>query len=433
MSIADAAGARFCYHTLMPISANMSAFIVAVFLATYLGMAVGRVPGLRMERTGIALFAVALLLAFGAIDVAAIGHAQDTSTLILLFALMIVSAQFAGAGFYDICARRITLAEVSPRVMLALIVGVSGLLSSVLANDIVVFAMTPLLCKGLVARGLDPRPFLVGLAGGSNAGSAATLIGNPQNILIGEAGHLDFLTFLQVCGPPALFAMVIVFVTVCIVWRAELTVQETGRVIPPPPVVDRRQIAKGIVVIIVLVGLFASPVPRAVTALALAALLLVSRRMASRAMIGAVDWHLLLLFACLFTVTDAFSATGLGREGLDWLQTAGLLPGSLSVMAPLALVISNGIGNVPAVILMTTVWPAAPQGALYGLALLTTLSGNLLLIGSLANLIVAERAKGVGVRLGFADFARAGVPMTLASMAVAVVWLAAGGWMPWTM
>jgi Na+/H+ antiporter NhaD/arsenite permease-like protein len=113
------------------------------------------------------------------------------------------------------------------------------------------------------------------------------------------------------------------------------------------------------------------------------------------------------------------------------LAERGLLPESLAVMAPLALVMSNTIGNVPAVILILSVWPDPPTGALYGLALLSTLAGNLLLVGSIANLIVAERAAAVGVRLGFLDHARAGVPITILSMAAAVAWLGLAGWMRW--
>lgn len=409
----------------------MTVLIVAVFVVTYVGMALGRVPGLKIDRTGIALMAVAVLLASGAFDVPAVGQAIDAPTLILLFALMILSAQFFHAGFYDLCARLITRAGASPTALLALTVIVAGGLSAVLANDVVVYAMTPLLCAGIAGRGLDPRPFLIALAGASNAGSAATVIGNPQNILIGQVGGLDFWSFLSVCAVPAIVATAIVFAVVRLVWR------ETFERAPEPPAddapsvpVDRWQVGKGAVATVCLIGLFATPLPREIGALAIAAALLASRKMASRAMIGAVDWHLLVLFACLFTVTAAFAGTGAAADGLAWLEARGLLPDTLAVMAPLMLVASNGIGNVPAVVLLTAIWPDAGEGALYGLALLSTLAGNLLIVGSLANLIVAERAAQVGVRLGFADFARAGVPMTLLSMAFAVGWLALGGWMP---
>ena len=196
------------------------------------------------------------------------------------------------------------------------------------------------------------------------------------------------------------------------------------------PSADRAQTLKGLFAVAALIVLFAIPLPHAACALTVAALLLVSRRTASRNIIGAVDWHLLLLFACLFTVTAAFAGTGLGEAGLAWLQDAGLSPGTLAGLAPLALLLSNGIGNVPAVILITSVWADAGPGVLYGLALMTTLAGNLLLVGSFANLIVAERATSVGVHLGFVDFARAGIPMALISMSVAAAWLVWGGWMP---
>ena len=144
-------------------------------------------------------------------------------------------------------------------------------------------------------------------------------------------------------------------------------------------------------------------------------------------MIGAVDWQLLLLFACLFGVTAAFANTGLAQEGLAFLASHGLMPDRLSVLAPLTLAASNTIGNVPAVILIIQLMPDLSDGVLAALALLSTFAGNLLLTGSLCNIIVAERAAQAGAPLSFADFARSGVPMTLASMAAAAAWLWATG------
>ncbi|MGD9536136.1 MAG: SLC13 family permease [Alphaproteobacteria bacterium] len=410
----------------------MTSFIVAIFIATYLGMAMGRVPGLRISRTGIALLALAALLASGALDLGDVGRAIDAPTLLLLFALMLISAQFGLGGFYDLCARKITHASTHPATLLGLTILVGGALSAVLANDIVVFAMTPLLCVGLRARGADPRPYLLGLAGAANAGSAATVIGNPQNILIGQAGQLDFWSFIAVCAAPAAIALVIVFLTVLWLWRRELGTRDMPVPSSEPSIeVDRWQIAKGAIATVVLIGLFVSPLPREIAALAVGAVLLISRRVETREMMARVDWQLLLLFVCLFAVTAAFAGTGLAKDGLHWLTVHGHLPDNLAVLTPLALVASNTIGNVPAVVLLLSIWPSPPEGALYGLALLSTLAGNLLLVGSLANIIVAERAQASGVRLSFADFARAGVPMTLLSMAVAVLWLGLLGYMPW--
>lgn len=408
----------------------MQFLIVAVFVLTYIGMAIGRVPGLRLDRTGIALLGLVVLLAAGAIKVEDIGRAVDAPTLLLLFALMIVSAQFGAAGFYDWCAARITAAKGSPTLLLTITVGIAAALSAVLANDIVVFAMTPLLCRGLLARNLDPRPFLIGLACASNVGSAATVIGNPQNILIGQTGNLSFWHFLVVCGPPALISLLLVVGVVRWQWRPELraTVAPSRASLPP---LDIYQTDKGLLAVLMLVILFSTDLPREIGALVIAGLLLLSRRLSSRDMVGAVDWHLLLLFACLFTITAAFASTGHTESAFAWLARQGLVPERLSILAPLTLVASNTIGNVPAVILLLTAWPNPSQEALYGLALLSTLAGNLLIVGSLANIIVAERAASVGVKLRFLDHARSGIPITLSSMAIACLWLWLFRYLPW--
>jgi Na+/H+ antiporter NhaD/arsenite permease-like protein len=409
----------------------MGSLVTLVFALTYVGMALGRVPGLKLDRVGIALIALVVLLASEAVGIRALGAAIDAPTLILLFALMILSAQFGAAGFYEWCAAKITRAEGSPKALLALTVAVSGLLSAVLANDIVVFAMTPLLCLGVRRRGLDPRPFLAGLAGASNSGSAATVIGNPQNILIGQIGGLDFWTFLAACGVPALLALAITYAAVALVWRKELAAPAPGGELPELPPLDRWQLLKASLGTAALILLFATPLPRETGALVIAAVLLLSRRMHSREVVGAVDWPLLLLFACLFVITHAFAGTGFAQEAIAALGARGLLPQTIAVMGPMVLLASNSIGNVPFVILLLAVWPAPPEGALYGLALLSTLAGNLLLTGSLANIITAERAAASGVRFGFLDHARAGVPMTLASLVLAALWLWLTGWMRW--
>jgi Na+/H+ antiporter NhaD/arsenite permease-like protein len=193
---------------------------------------------------------------------------------------------------------------------------------------------------------------------------------------------------------------------------------------------DRQQLAKATTATVAIVVLLGTNLPHEIGILVLAALLLVSRRVHTRAVLAQVDWPLILLFACLFAVNAAFRDTGLPAQGLAWLDAHGLLPDRLAVMAPSALTASNTIGNVPAVIMLLSVWHGS-EGAFYALALLSTLAGNLLLVGSLANIIVAERAASVGLHLPFRDHARCGIPMTLLSMAGAIAWLGAGGWLPW--
>lgn len=402
----------------------MTALVLAVFFCVYLGMALGRWPGLAIDRSGVALVGAILLFAAGAVDGPAIEAAIDFPTLFILFGLMILSAQFAACGFYDWAAARLAAAEASPPLILAAVVAAGGLLSAVLANDVVVFAMTPLLCAGLLARGLDPRPFLIALACAANAGSAATLIGNPQNVLIGQAGGLDFWRFLAVCGPPALAGLLCVQLVVWRVWRGRFRLPEGPRAAAvEAAALDRPGLIKGLVAVAALLALFAAPLPHATGVLLVAGALLLSRRLASRRMLGMVDWHLLVLFAGLFVVTHALAATGLPEAALQRLLAAGLDPAVLAVLAPLTLLGSNTIGNVPLVMLLLAILPAGGPGFLQALALFSTLAGNLLLVGSLANIIVVERAAQAGVRLGFLEHARCGVPVTLLSMALAVAWL----------
>jgi Na+/H+ antiporter NhaD/arsenite permease-like protein len=411
-----------------------AAIIVAVFILTYVGMAAGRLPWLQVDRTGIALLGIIVLLGSEAVTLDDVGANIDTPTLVLLFALMIISAQFAASGFFDLCARAMVDAVHSPALLLFLTIVICGALTAVLANDIVLYTLVPLVIAGVRMRGLDPRPFLIALAGASNAGSAATLIGNPPNILIGEIGNLDFITFLMACAVPAIATLLVVFGFVWLAWhdRMAATVLAVTREVPEVQhhPLDRNQTVKGVIATVALLALFMTSLPREIGALVIAALLLANRKFTSRTMIAAVDWPLLLLFACLFGITGALANTGIPWAVLDHLADWGLLPDSLLVLTPLTLLMSNTVGNVPSVILLMQVWPNPPRGALYGLALLSSLAGNLLLIGSVANIIIVERAAAFGVRLSFAEYAKVGIPVTLVSMAVAVVWLWYFGWLP---
>jgi Na+/H+ antiporter NhaD/arsenite permease-like protein len=343
---------------------------------------------------------------------------------------MILSAQFAACGFYDWCSTRIATAAMPPAALLASTVIAAGLLSAVLANDVVVFAMTPLLCAGVAQRGLDPRPFVIALAGGANAGSAATIIGNPQNILIGEIGQLQFWPFLIACAPPGLTGLASVFLVVWWQWRRRLAVgtRPAGR--PVAVELDRPGVVKAALASFLLLLLFATPLPHVEGVLLVAGFLLISRRLATRTMLGLVDWHLLVLFGGLFVVTAALAHTGLPDEAVRWLEQRGLRADSLAVLAPLTLIGANTIGNVPLVVLLLSIVPSMSEGAFYTLAVLSTLAGNLFVVGSLANIIAVERARDAGIALGFAEHARCGVPMTLLSLLLALAWLVAIGHVP---
>lgn len=394
--------------------------ICIVFFLVYLGMAVGRVPSLNIDRTGIALLGLIALLGTQSMTLAAAGAAVDVPTLALLFALMIVSAQFEQAGFYAWVAEQIARRAQHPKSLLAVLIVATALLSAILTNDVVVFALTPPICIALRTMGGDSRPYLIALAGAANAGSAVTLIGNPQNILIGQVSGLAFWHYAALAVVPTLFALAAIYAVVSWQWQFAATKTNT---VPSEASLNRIQFAKGGVAIVLLAVLFLTPLPREISALCVAGGLLVSRRLSSRTMIGAVDWHLLLLFTCLFAITAAFEQTGVATDWLNWLAGQGLGLDRLKTLVPLTLVGSNTIGNVPAVVLITTLMPGLSQGALAAVAMLSTFSGNLLLTGSMCNIIVAELAAAQGIRLSFADFAKSGILMTLPAIAFATGWI----------
>ncbi len=398
--------------------------ILAVFAAVYAGMALGRWPGLAVDRTGVAMIGAILLLVTGAVGGRQAYESIDFSTLAILFTLMVLSGQYAASGFFEHVADRLGRGRGTPAAVLATVIGLSGGLSALLTNDVVVWAMTPLLVAGLKRRGLDPLPYVVAIACAANAGSAATLIGNPQNLLIGQSGRLDFWHFTAVCAVPALVALGIVHAVVA---RSRAFRRMAARPIPaaqgPAPArTDRASLAKAILATAAILAVFTLTEERGTWSLAVAAALLVSRRHNTRRRLGEVDWPLLLLFAGLFVVTGALAHGELTARWTGDLAAA-VDTRSSATLALVALAGSNTIGNVPLVMLLLSVLPDWSPASLHTLALFSTLCGNFLIVGSIANIIAVERAREQGVTVSFMDYARIGVPVTLASLAMAWGWM----------
>lgn len=407
--------------------------IATVFLLTYLGMAAGRLPGLRADRSWIAASAALLLLVSGAVSPGDAVRWLDGETLLLLFALMIVSAQFRFSGIYDRLGSYLAAHTDRPQRLLFGVVLAAGGLSAVLVNDIVAFALTPVLLAGLQRTGLDPVPYLLALACACNAGSAMSLIGNPQNILIGQRGGLDFWAYAAFAVIPSLLAMLSVFGVIALLWRGRWWLDgaaERCRALPEIPAGQRSSLWKPWLALAGLLLLFTTPMAREYAALAVAAAVMLSRYRDSRDYVAAVDGNLLLLFAGLFVVTGSAAELPQVQQAAGALAASGLLPDSASGLAALSLAGSNLIGNVPFVMLLLGVGPELSPAQLQALALLATLAGNFLLVGSVVNLIVAESARHHGIRLGFFRFARVGIPVTLLSMGLAVAWLALGAGLP---
>ncbi|MGE3277709.1 MAG: SLC13 family permease [Vicinamibacterales bacterium] len=400
----------------------MDPIVIAVFVLVYAGMLLGELPGLALDRTGIALLGAITLVATDRVPVEAAWAAIDVGTIALLFGLMVVSAQLRLGGFYTAVTRRMGSADHTPPRLLALVILAAGGLSAFLANDIVCLAMAPVLIEIAARRGLDPLPFLLALAAAANVGSAATLIGNPQNMLIGQARHLSFAGYLADGGVPAMAGLVIVWVVVAAAYRGRWTRVTPVPALPAQPY-DAWQTGKGVAIAAgVVLAFLVTPWPREAVALGAAGVLLANRRLASREMLGLVDWPLLVLFAGLFVVNHALAASGALEAVIDGLHAAGLRLREPATLFVSTAVLSNLVSNVPAVMLLLPASAHPSAGAV--LALASTLAGNLVIVGSIANLIVAEQAGRLGVVVDWRSHARTGIPITLATLALAAGWLA---------
>ena len=398
---------------------------LAVFLAVYAVMLLGRLPGLQLDRTGAALLGGIALIAGGATTTAAAWQAIDVGTIGLLFGLMVVSAQLRLGGFYTLVTRKLAARPTSPERLLLELVLTVGALAAALTNDVVCLAIAPVLVDVCRRRQLDPVPFLLGLAAAANVGSAATLIGNPQNLLIGQALDLPFAPYLLDGGVPAVLGLLATWWLLARHYRGrfERTLPITTDDDRP---FDRWQTTKGIAVLLGLIVLLCvATMPHEVLALAAAGILLLSRRLTTSRLMGLVDWQLLVLFAGLFMVNDAFRAAGHAAAAFDGLREGGLDCRHPAVLFGAAVVGSNLISNVPLTMLLLPEAQHPMSGAI--LALATTLAGNLLLVGSIANLIVVEQATRLGVtpRQGSwtREHLRTGMPIAFVTLAIAASWL----------
>jgi len=404
----------------------LAATVVAIFALVYCGMFLGGLPFLQLDRTGVALLGAIAIVAFGVLTPEEAARSIHLPTLLLLFSFMVISAQMRLGGFYGWVTRRIAALPLAPAALLAAVIGVAAALSAVFSNDVVCLAVAPVLIEGCRRRGLDPVPYLLGLACAANVGSAATLIGNPQNMLIGQVLGVDFGAYLAIAAVPVLAGLAATWAVIA--WQARgrwrRPLPETGA--PErreeEPALDRWQSAKGLAVAGALLAVFLfTDWPREVAALTGAGLLLMSRKLHSNKMLGLVDWELLILFIGLFVVNHALERTGLTAAVIARLAELGV---PLAEPAPLflaTLVLSNAVSNVPAVMLLL---PAA-TGPIAGplLALVSTFAGNLLIVGSIANMIVIAAAARQGIRVDWRSHARAGVPVTAATLAIAAAWL----------
>jgi Na+/H+ antiporter NhaD/arsenite permease-like protein len=407
----------------------MTATVLLIFGLVYLGMILGRLPRLHLDRTGIALLGAIAVMATGALSVEDAARSMDLPTLLLLFSFMVLSGHLRLSGFYDRVTVALSALRVAPQTLLGALIAVVAVLSAVFSNDIVCLAVAPVLVQACVRRGLQPVPFLLALACAANIGSAATLIGNPQNMLIGQSLRLSFAGYTAEALLPVVVGLALTWVV--IVLRVQSQWHVASGTAPPQPLPDATapapapwQITKGLLVALaILLSFLFMPWPREVVALAGAGVLLVSRQLHSREMLGQVDWPLLVLFMGLFVVNGALQSTGVPAQLVANAAALGLSLDQPATLFGATFVLSNLVSNVPAVMLLLPLAHHPLAGLL--LALVSTLAGNLFIVGSIANIIVVDAAARQGVVIDWRQHARIGVPVTLSTMAVTALYL---GW-----
>lgn len=393
-----------------------------IFAATYLVLAIGRMPGLRVDRTGAAIIGASLMVATRRLTPAEAWQAVNCDTLVLLFGMMIVVANLRLSGFFALVSARVAEHSGHPLTLLAGIVVVSGVFSAFFVNDTLCLVMTPLVLEIAGRLKRNPVPYLLGVAMAANVGSVATITGNPQNMMIGSFSGIPYRVFVATLGPVAAVGLVLSIAVIAIVYRREFRVETPIELEHQPAHVHLGLMWKSVAVAGGMIAGFFAGWPAPTVALLAGALLLVTRRVKPERVYREIDWGLLVMFAGLFVVIAAVEKTTLAGD--LFRAAAGH---HLERTAPLALVtaaLSNLVSNVPAVLVFRGFVShlANPAHAWLTLAMASTLAGNLTVLGSVANLIVIERARRE-VRMGFWEYARAGVPLTLLTLGAGILML----------
>lgn len=385
-----------------------------VLFLTFLGLALGGLPGYRMNRAGVALVGASFLVLLGVLDLEEAWQALDAKTLVFLFGIMVLNAHLGYGGFFGLAAERLLGLARTPLALLLLLTFGSGFLSALFLNDTMALLLTPLVLSLTRSLGLNPVPYLLALMAAVNTGSLMTPTGNPQNIAVASLSGISYLGFVSALWPVALLGLGLQVGLLALLYPEARSLKPLSPVFPLRYRSHRPLLAKGLWVAVGLFLAFLLGYPMAQGALVAAGILLFTRRLRSERYFLRVDWELLVMFAALFMVTEGVRRLGLA-ELLAPLATTPL--GLLLAATLLSLLVSN----VPAVLLLAPLVQEPRDWLL--LAGGSTLAGNLTLLASVANLIVAEGAGREGVRIGFLEHLRLGLPLAVLTLALVFFWV----------
>lgn len=393
----------------------------AVFLGSYLVFSLGKFPGMKIDRPGAAIIGAVLMVACGVVLPQNALHFIDLSTIVLLFSMMLIVGCLRLAGFFEWITELI-LMRLKPHHLLPSVIFVCGLLSAFFVNDIICLVMVPFVISATRRLGVRPLPYLLAVATASNIGSVATITGNPQNMLIGSLSGIGYTSFLLHLAPVAIIGLLLDWFVLHIAFpRAGVT--GTAPAISAADVpADRSSLVKPAVVVAMVLTGFVAGVPPALIAALGAAMMLMTRTRDPHQVYRQVDWGVLVFFVGLFIIAGGAEKAGLADLLLSFVRSWNFQNPGIFTLAVAA--ISNLVSNVPAVMLLKSVVPGfvnSQMGWLI-LAMASTLAGNLTITGSVANIIVVERAKPE-VHVSFHDYFRVGLPVTLLTLCFGLLWL----------
>ena len=393
----------------------------SVFVASYVVFALGKFPGMKIDRPGAAIIGAVLMFMTGAVRVENSLRLIHFGTIVLLFSMMLVVAYLHLAGFFD-WITELVVTRLKPHHLLPTVIFLSGLLSAFFVNDIICLVMVPFVLKVTGRLGIKPVPYLLAVATASNIGSTATITGNPQNILIGSFSGIGYRDFLWHLGPVALVGL---FLDWLVLWwlyfRRQIHDVRTEPAVNAVQIEHAALLKAGIVAALVLAGFLAGSSPALVASVG-AAILLITRTRDPHLVYEEVDWGLLVFFVGLFLIVGGAENAGLTRHLLGFGERFNLQ--HLGVFTLVTAILSNLVSNVPAVMLLKSLASqfADTHSAWLILAMASTLAGNLTITGSVANIIVVERAPKEAV-ITFFDYFRIGLPVTLLTLLFGWLWL----------
>jgi Na+/H+ antiporter NhaD/arsenite permease-like protein len=410
-------------HALSPATLSEARILAAyfIFLASYVVFALGKFPGLKIDRTGAAIIGAVGMVAVRVVRPGEALYYINFATIVLLFSMMLIVGNLHLVGFFEWNAEAV-LRRLKPHQLLPAVIFTCGVLSAFFVNDIVCLVMVPFVLSITRRMRLSPLPYLLAVATASNIGSVATITGNPQNMLIGSFSEIRYRDFLGHLGPVAVVGLFIDWAVLHWVHMRQTGVLSApDNEIPLPPLDLSRLTKPVIVATAVVIGFFAGIDPPLVAALG-AAILLITRTLEPQKLYKEVDWGLLVFFVGLFLIVGGAENAGITGRLLDFARHWNIQ--SMGVFTLTVAALCNIVNNVPAVMLLKSLVPgfANPHTAWLTLAMASTLAGNLTITGSVANIIVLETAKPE-VDIGFRDYVRVGIPITLATLLVGWAWL----------